>query len=286
MKILESYKKIAKSMLTEHAWDRKFGEPLPTLEDVMAEADVMDKTIKYKDKDGNEKEATVGGILKKGEDHPAYDDAKQMADKGGEEEPKSKGLEPDDFERDFDDSEPEDKPFGGDTGKDADYGGGDFTKSADYDMWSDDEPQDDKEEPSGERPTTVHLDYDEAEENLDDARYAGRLSDFPDLTYNVGDMVKVMQSGAATDDDVERAQSIADTLDDITGTNEEDPESFEDLGIALQSSIDQHKKGSMGRTGRELETISINGQKYRPIKDSVEPKKHLLREMYERIGGK
>ena len=93
-------------MLIEHAWDRKFGEPLPTLEDVMAEADVMDKTIKYKDKDGNEKEATVGGILKKGEDHPAYDDAKQMADKGGEEEPKSKGLEPDDFERDFDDDEP------------------------------------------------------------------------------------------------------------------------------------------------------------------------------------
>ena len=34
-------------MLTEHAWDRKFGEPLPTLEDVMAEADVMDKTIKF-----------------------------------------------------------------------------------------------------------------------------------------------------------------------------------------------------------------------------------------------
>ena len=25
-------------MLTEHAWDRKFGEPLPTLEDVMREA--------------------------------------------------------------------------------------------------------------------------------------------------------------------------------------------------------------------------------------------------------
>ena len=38
MKILESYKKMAKSMLTEHAWDRKFGEPLPTLEDVMREA--------------------------------------------------------------------------------------------------------------------------------------------------------------------------------------------------------------------------------------------------------
>ena len=33
MKILKSYKKIAKSMLIESAWDRKFGEPLPTLED-------------------------------------------------------------------------------------------------------------------------------------------------------------------------------------------------------------------------------------------------------------
>ena len=45
-------------------------------------------------------------------------------------------------------------------------------------------------------------------------------------------------------------------------------------------------RGSNYRTGRELETVRINGKKYRPIKDSVEPKKHLLREMYERIGGK
>ncbi|SVC40218.1 uncharacterized protein METZ01_LOCUS293072, partial [marine metagenome] len=63
VKILESYKKIAKSMLIEHAWDRKFGEPLPTLEDVISEEDVKDKKIKFKDKDGNDKEATVGGIL-------------------------------------------------------------------------------------------------------------------------------------------------------------------------------------------------------------------------------
>ena len=37
-----------------------------------AQDDVMDKTIKYKDDDGNEKEATVGGILKQGKDHPGY----------------------------------------------------------------------------------------------------------------------------------------------------------------------------------------------------------------------
>ena len=196
MKILESYKKIAKSMLTEHAWDRKFGEPLPTLEDVMNEADVKDKKIKFKDKDDNDKEATVGGILKKGEKHPAYDDAKAMIDKGGDKKSDAGKLGGGDYERDFDDSEPEDKPFGGDTGKDADYGGGDFTKSADYDMWSDDED----------------------------------------------------------DEEAAKAQAFKDMEDEFDDTEEE--------------------------------SITINGKQYRPIKDSVEPKKHLLREMYERIGGK
>ena len=111
MKILESYKKIAKSLLIKE--------------------DVMGKKIKYKDKDGNEKEATVGGILKKGENHPAYGVAKKMADKGGEEKPKGKVAGKGDFERDFDDDptrgDPDDawddeegraKPFGGDTGTD------------------------------------------------------------------------------------------------------------------------------------------------------------------------
>ena len=107
MKILESYKKIAKSLLIKE--------------------DVMGKKIKYKDKDGNEKEATVGGILKKGENHPAYGVAKKMADKGGEEKPKGKVAGKGDFERDFDDDptrgDPDDawddeegraKPSGGD----------------------------------------------------------------------------------------------------------------------------------------------------------------------------
>ena len=72
MKTLESYKKIAKSMLTEHAWDRKFGEPLPTLQDVMKEAEVDDDSEKPEDKPED---------LGKGMD------------------------EPNDYERDFDDEE-------------------------------------------------------------------------------------------------------------------------------------------------------------------------------------
>jgi len=56
--------------------------------EVLTEENVMDKKIKYKDKDGNSKEATVGGILKQGENHPAYKDAKAMTSKGGSEKEK------------------------------------------------------------------------------------------------------------------------------------------------------------------------------------------------------
>ena len=123
MKILESYKKIAKSMLIEHAWDRKFGEPLPTLDDVMNEASQDDEDYvhigygKYKDKD--HVDDPTAPTFKK-DDSGAFvpskggDDKKEPKD--DKEEPKGKGLEPDDFERDSDDSEPEDKPFGEERG--------------------------------------------------------------------------------------------------------------------------------------------------------------------------
>ena len=47
---------------------------------LLNEEDVMDKVIKFKDAEGNEKEATVGGILKKGADHPAHDLAQKEYD--------------------------------------------------------------------------------------------------------------------------------------------------------------------------------------------------------------
>jgi len=136
MKILKSYKKIAKSMLTEHAWDRKFGEPLPTLEDVMKEAESMKlqpkgggKTVVFKNKDNYEKAKKSGD----------YEDPKASGDSGEKEEPSGK-LGGGDFDRksftgpqgdepegmygepdtdEPDDEEPSDKPSGdeyGDTG--------------------------------------------------------------------------------------------------------------------------------------------------------------------------
>ena len=191
MKILESYKKIAKSMLTEHAWDRKFGEPLPTLDDVMREASQDDDDYvsigfgRFKEKDSVD-DPTAPTFKKddSGAFIPTKGDDKEKEPKDDKEEPKGKGLGKGDFERDFDDEEPE--------------GGGDFTKSADYDMWSDDE-----------------------------------------------------------DDEEAKAQAKKDMEDE-----------FGDMDM-------------------EEETLIINGKKYREVKEEKKvTEKHLLREMYERIGGK
>jgi hypothetical protein len=125
-----------KDILSENVWDRKFGEPLPTLEYRISEEDVNDKKIKFKDADGNDKEATVGGILKKGEDHPAYSDAKAMVDTGkdGEEEEPSGKLGAGDFERDSDTT-------GGDSDDswDDEEGRAKPTGKTDADAWEDDE---------------------------------------------------------------------------------------------------------------------------------------------------
>ena len=71
---------------------------------IIEEEDVMDKKIKYKTKDGNEKEVTVGGALKQGEEHPAYKKAKSMTDKG-EKQDTSKKIQPAEFDRDYDEKD-------------------------------------------------------------------------------------------------------------------------------------------------------------------------------------
>ena len=192
MKIFESYKKIAKSMLLEYAWDRKFGEPLPTLDDVMREASQDDEDYvhigygKYKDKD--HVDDPTAPTFKK-DDSGAFIPAKggdKKQSKDDDEKPvdKSKGLEPDDFER----------SFGGDTGTDADFEG---------------EPPEGMREP---------------------------------------------------DDEEARAQAFKDMEDEFGDEDEDD---------------------------MEEEIITINGKKYREIKEEKKvTEKHILRENYERFGGK
>ncbi len=105
---------MAKSMLAEHAWERKFGEPLPTLADVMNEASQDDDDYvhigygKYKEK--NMVDDPSAPTFKKddsGEFVPSKGDDDKKDSKGGDEKeaPKGAGLGPDDFERDFEDDE-------------------------------------------------------------------------------------------------------------------------------------------------------------------------------------
>jgi len=91
------------------------------------------------------------------------------------------------------------------------------------------EKEDDKSK--SERPKTIHLDYDEAEDNINSLQYSGELSDYPGLTHNIGDMVNVLQSGHATDDDIQRAQDISNKIDDIDMTNPD--AGLDDVGTAL-----------------------------------------------------
>ena len=84
-------------------------------------------------------------------------------------------------------------------------------------------------------------------------RYAGSLSDNPGLVANIGDMVKLVQSGHATDDDIQRARDIVDTMDDMDMTNPD--AGVDDMSAALQSSIDAHVKG-----GKNESIKVINGK--------------------------
>ena len=223
MKILESYKKIAKSMLIEHAWDRKFGEPLPTLDDIMNEASQDDDDYvsigwgKYKEKDSVD-DPTAPTFKK--DDSGAFVPAKggdkekePKDDKEEPEEPKGKALGKGDFERDFDDDDSV-------TGKDY---VSKFTGTGD-------------DEDAAVR--SFADEYKETEENEGESAAMDSIDD------NIDDY-------------------IVDTLK-IKRDTQEYEEEFDKMSDEVWKQIKGDKKSN--RTGRELETITINGKQYREIR--------------------
>ncbi len=101
--------------------------------DFQAKSTKSGKTVDYKSKEARDDAIKTGKAVK-------LDKDKQDKDK---EEPKS--FDTGDYERDFDDSEPEDKPFGGDTGQDPDYDyeTGEFTGDDEYALSGDDDTETD-----------------------------------------------------------------------------------------------------------------------------------------------
>ncbi len=76
---------------------------------------LMKKVIKYKDKEGDDREITVGGALKQGEEHPAYKQAKQMTQQDDDELKGDKLDKPSDFERGADQNKDIDPDYTRDT---------------------------------------------------------------------------------------------------------------------------------------------------------------------------
>ena len=373
-------------MLIEHAWDRKFGEPLPTLEDVMREAEEVDpdKVIGKNDKD---KDITVQQAMDYSGDNETMNTLKKKVQdlkaNGGEdkpEEPKSKGLEPDDFERDFDDEEPSGEPEGGEepSGEpktfddiknhhskavsaqdkvndmidkhNADH----QMQDDDYEKWEDkreelkaienelqaltvDDPNDssydgykkgqkeltkqyistlnklspdakkilnkeedkkkytkqDDEEPSGEPPemkkrkasaqAVSALGSDGSDEQAENLYQLVKTPEDRDDPVLGKEHEVESDDGDYTYDSPgwEIVQNIA-----VKARNSDDPaETFKKEFENAPPEVQEYILANIGK-GKAESIKVINGKKYRPIKESVEPKKHLLREMYERIGGK
>ena len=106
-------------ILIENKWSFEvIDELLQNLTEQDSEREkLMKKVIKYKNKDGEDKEISVGGALKQGEEHPAYKQAKQMTDTG--DKPKGDKLdEPSDFKRGADQNKGVDPDYTRDTGDD------------------------------------------------------------------------------------------------------------------------------------------------------------------------
>ena len=255
MKILKSYKKMMYEFINEA--DDNEGEGRIDMSDP-----VMQKKGWYKDNP----ELTVGGALKQGEKHPAYDDAKKEVEKA-----KGKDSGADDAGKLSGKSD-----FSRDANRAADDEADDMDRDARFAA----DAEDDK--PKGERPATIHLDYDQADDDLDKMRYAGSLSDNPGLVANISDMVKLIQSGHATDDDIQRARDIVDTMDDMDMTN---PDAGVDkMSVALQSSIDAHVKGGKDDNA-ESDDVEISDANSGPIdRDDIMDMLKKDSEIMDKIG--
>ena len=260
MKILNSYKKIAKEFIKEAAWDRKFGEPLPTLKDVMKEAEVDDdKIIKYKDKEGESQEMTAGAAKKQPDDHPAKQAYNKMAgDDDSGDEPKGKALGGSDFDRDFDDDEPKDEPSGDS-----------------MDNLYDELPGDNEETENLLNPGASEEEYKDAANTLNDrVKKAGHYKG-----VNAENLRDAVESGDISSEEAKEIYTYLADPSDENYNNMSDE--------ANQAVMDNEILDSEGEIGSE--SITINGKQYRPIKESKEPTKsiiHSFKKTYKRIGGK
>ena len=274
---------------------RKMWDRIRIKEDYMTEAD--DDKKKEHDKGDvwkSEKTGKWQAIGPSG-DQESFGDDKEAAEKhanpeekGGEEKPKGAALGKGDFERDG--GEPEDKPHGGDTGKDADFKG-EPPEGAREPESGEPESTDREIKFAGPVPTDKELDQlsnDELETEHENTR---------DEMEELDDYIGMAKDDLEMADDEEEKERLEGQVKDLE--KERYSLNIKSSRISQKIKGDSDKKpsggmigslghrGRMDRTGTE-EIKIINGKKYKAIKEAKKPtllfeSKMEIRKMWDRI---
>ena len=236
-----------------------------------------DKIIKYKDKDGESQEMTAGAAKKMDKDHPAKQAWQKMsdADKGGDDSEKDDGgkLSDTDFDRDGS----EDDNDKSDDVEISDANSGPIDREDIMDMLKND-PEIMDEIGTGDDDDLYWDGLDLVSSKMDDQTVA---SIDGDSNMTLGDLKKQIMDFEPEDDGkedyepthAEIMQHIEDEGyggDAIGPDGNPTPEAYED---AKQELMYQ----------KQNETITINGQKYKPIKEGKKKSNpRILKEIYDR----
>ena len=285
----------------------------------MNEADVDDdKIVKYKDKEGESQEMTAGAAKKQPDDHPAKVAYNKMADKGGDDSEKDAGgkLGSGDFDRDGGEEPSDDKPKDDDSAESddveiSDANSGPIDRDDIMDMLKNDSEIMDK---IGTGDDDLYWDgMDLVSSKFDDATVAS-IPD--DANMTLGDLKKQImdyekekfdpksdgpyQGGShfdRNDMEVESSSELDDFIDEYKEKlNDEQRKKLEDIRKKIEAAEEEYKddpgslRDEITQYWGEIEDIadstrleiSINGKKYKPIKES---KQHILKENYERFFG-
>ena len=291
MKILESYKKMANSLLLE-------------IDD--------EKMIKYKDKDGESKEMKAGSAKTMPDDHPAKQAWQKMSDaeKGGDDSEKDDGgkLDGGDFERDANRAADDEAD---DMDRDARFAA-DAEDDVKADLRKNPEKLDDMSAEELEDVFPTHEEYMEFETLRNQKVLKDRhpklhklasqsiqaKQELKSLEQELKDKV---QSGEFADpfvkgkEDPEGKKKWEDHQQKIKDAEEKMEDAGNEIYYYQQDNADALDGDNIpydvedlvrGEGNKKDESIKvINGVKYRAIKESKKPKKHILKENYDRFFG-
>ena len=279
-----------------------------------------DKIIKYKDKEGESQEMTAGAAKKQPDDHPAKVAYNKMADKGGDDSEKDAGgkLGSGDFDRDGGEEPSDDKPKDDDSAESddveiSDANSGPIDRDDIMDMLKNDPEIMDKIG-TGDDDDLYWDGMDLVSSKFDDATVAS-IPD--DANMTLGDLKKQImdyekekfdpksdgpyQGGShfdRNDMEVESSSELDDFIDEYEEKlNDEQRKKLEDIRKKIEAAEEEYKddpgslRDEITQYWGEIEDIadstrleiSLNGKKYKPIKELKESNPHFLKENFDRI---